>query len=70
MFNSLKLAAVRTARITSFGLGLALLLAATAPAAHAALADAPEVDPGSLASVATLLVGGVMTLTGRIRRQK
>jgi hypothetical protein len=28
----------------------------------------PEVDPGSLASALTLLVGGVLALRGRIRR--
>ena len=70
MSTFLKVAAVRAARIASFGLGLALMMAATAPAARAGLAEAPEVDPGSLASVVTLLVGGVMTLTGRARRSK
>jgi len=29
----------------------------------------PEIDPGSMASALTLLIGGVLTLTGRQRRQ-
>jgi hypothetical protein len=29
---------------------------------------APEIDPGSMASALTLLVGGLLALKGRVRR--
>lgn len=66
---SLKNAAARASRAAVAALGLALMVSALAAPASAGL-DAPEVDPGSLASALTLLVGGVMTLTGRVRRAK
>jgi hypothetical protein len=54
------------------GLGLALVVAATA---GPALADpscdpphTPEIDAGSLATVVTPLTGGVLMLTDRLRK--
>lgn len=57
--------------------GLALVMAATASVAHAQSASTvtssggsvPEVDAGSLASAVTLLCGGVLMLTDKIRRK-
>ena len=65
MKNSL----VRALRVASFGLGLALIVSAVAGSARADFV-APEVDPGSLASALTLLTGGFLTLTARVRRSK
>lgn len=48
-------------------LGLALVLSALAGTASAGF-DVPEIDPGSMGGALTLLVGGVMMLTGRARR--
>jgi hypothetical protein len=51
---------------------LALLLvtaACTATAYAGGPLPSPEVDPGSLASALTLLTGGVLLLTDRLRRK-
>lgn len=50
--------------------GLMLVVAAFSSAAWAAKdLDAPEIDPGSIASAMTLLCGGMMMLTDRVRRK-
>ena len=49
-------------------LALALIVGATAGTAKAGF-PAPEIDPGSIGSALTLLIGGVMALTG-FRRKK
>lgn len=55
--------------------GLALVLAATSSVAFAQTASTgsttvvPEIDPGSMASAVTLLCGGVLMLTDKIRRK-
>lgn len=69
MKTSLIVASVRAFRVASFGLGLALMISGVAGSARADF-SVPEVDPGSLASALTLLTGGVLTLTGRVRRGK
>ena len=66
---SLMIASTRALRVASFGLGLALMVSAVAGSARADF-SVPEVDPGSMASALTLLTGGVLTLTGRVRRPK
>lgn len=48
--------------------GLALVVAAFSGSAHAAI-GVPEIDPGSMVSALTLLTGGVLILTGRVRRK-
>ena len=48
-------------------LGRACVLSALAGTASAGF-DVPEIDPGSMGGALTLLVGGVMMLTGRARR--
>lgn len=53
--------------IAARALGLALVLSAAAGTATAGF-DVPEIDPGSMGGALTLLVGGVMMLTGRARR--
>ena len=65
----MKTSLIHALRVASFGLGLALMVTAVAGTAHAEF-QVPEVDPGSLASALTLLTGGVLTLTGRVRRVK
>ena len=52
--------------------GLALVFAATATVANAQSAStsggaAPEIDPGSVASALTLLCGGVLMMTDKLR---
>jgi hypothetical protein len=54
--------------------GLALVFAATATVANAQSASsggsggaAPEIDPGSMASALTLLCGGVLMMTDKLR---
>jgi len=51
--------------------GLALVLSALAGAVRAGALPppTPEIDPGSMASALTLLIGGAMVLTGRSRRR-
>ncbi len=53
------------------GVGLVLVLSALAGAARAGALPppTPEIDPGSMASALTLLIGGAMVLTGRSRRR-
>lgn len=53
------------------GLGLLLVLGALAGAVHAKgpAMTAPELDPGSLGSALTLLIGGAFLLSGRARRR-
>jgi hypothetical protein len=50
-------------------LGLALVVAATAAPALACDVDAPEIDPGSIGSTATLLVGGALVIADRFGRR-
>jgi hypothetical protein len=54
--------------ITVTGCGLMMVLTAIGSSA-AAVDVAPEIDAGSLGSAVTLLVGGAMMLTDRIRRK-
>lgn len=59
------------------GIGAALVLAAFAVPAFACAtcggtpppSSVPEIDPGSIASALTLLSGGVLMLTNRLRAQ-
>lgn len=58
-------------RAAFFACGWALVMSAGAGSAFADApipAAAPEVDPGSLTSVMTLLVGGALSLAGRVRK--
>lgn len=48
-------------------LGLALVMSALASSAHAVV-DVPEIDPGSMGSALTLVIGGAMMLTSRVRK--
>ncbi len=51
-------------------LGVALVVAACATSAQAGGSlPAPEIDPGSLASALTLLTGGFLLVTDRLRRK-
>ncbi len=56
--------------ITSMLSLIAVLLAVSPKVARAAGggSDVPEIDPNSMAGALTLLVGGVLALTDRIRR--
>ena len=47
--------------------GFAMVFAATAVPAFAFLGT-PEIDPGSMGSALTLLTGGVLLLTARLRK--
>ncbi len=51
-------------------LGLALIVAgiSTAAVAGGGLEAAPEIDPGSMGSALTLLIGGAFWLTGKGRK--
>lgn len=52
------------------GLGLALVIAALAGSAYATPPlPAPEIDPGSISSALTLLMGGAFLLTGKARKR-
>ncbi len=57
----------RLARTARTGVGLALVLSALAGEVRAGglPPPTPEIDPGSMASALTLLIGGAMVLTGR-----
>ena len=51
-------------------LGLLLVMAAVTGTVRAdESVSAPEIDPGSMASALTLLTGGLLTLTDRLRRK-
>jgi hypothetical protein len=50
-------------------LGLALVMAACSGPALAFGDEVPEIDPGSMASALTALVGGMLVLTDRLRRK-
>jgi hypothetical protein len=54
----------RTARA---GLGFGMILAALSTPAWA-IPLTPEIDPGSMASALTLLIGGAFLITGRSRK--
>jgi uncharacterized membrane protein YphA (DoxX/SURF4 family) len=60
----------RFARAACVGLGLALVVAALGGSAHAGgpIIATPEIDPGSMGSALTLLIGGAFLLTGRSRK--
>ena len=58
-----------TLRTVRKAAGLALLVVAIGGTARAVDIDVPEIDPGSMAGALTLLSGGVMLLTGRVRRK-
>lgn len=59
----------RLVSLTQRGVGLALILAATAGPALAHDCAAPEIDAGSLATAVALVTGGVLMLTDRLRRK-
>ncbi len=59
------------ARTARMGVGLALVLSALAGSAHAGAPPpptVPEIDPGTLGSALTLLMGGAFLITGRSRK--
>ena len=61
------------ARTARMGVGLALVLTALAGPAQAGTGPplsvpVPEIDPGSMASALTLLMGGAFLVTGRSRK--
>jgi hypothetical protein len=61
---------VLVARAAAKPCGLALILAALAtPALAFDPEPVPEIDPGSLGSALTLLIGGALILTNRLRRR-
>ncbi len=58
------------ARTARMGVGLGLVLTALAGTAHAKipLVAVPEIDPGTLGSALTVLMGGAFLITGRSRK--
>ena len=60
------------ARTARMGVGMALVLTALAGVVHAGSEPpplgTPEIDPGSMASALTLLMGGAFLITGRSRK--
>ncbi len=60
----------RLARTARMGVGMALVLTALAGVVHAGASppSVPEIDPGSMASALSLLIGGAILLTGRYRK--
>jgi hypothetical protein len=66
-FARLGSASFRALRVT---LGLALVLGACAGTAFAGgPLPAPEIDPGSIAGALTVLTGGMLMLTDRLRKK-
>jgi hypothetical protein len=63
--------AMSAAAATCRPLGMALVLAGTAATAYAGgpPVPGPEIDPGSVASAVSLLAGGALLLTDRLRRK-
>ncbi len=59
--------AVRPVAIHSVGLGLVVV--ALSQAVQAGVPQTPEIDAGSLVSGLTLLAGGILIVTNRIRRK-
>jgi hypothetical protein len=49
--------------------GFLLLFAGLAVPAQAFVSEVPEIDPGSATSALTLLTGGMLILTSRLRRR-
>ena len=68
----MKNACDRMAKAPRMGLALAMVLISLAGSAHAGGSPpplaTPEIDPGSIGSALTLLIGGAMVLTGRSRK--
>ena len=71
MMPSVVPAAWRLLSLGRRGLGLALVLAATAGTTFAdhCAPHTPEIDAGSLATAVGLVTGGVLLLTDRLRRK-
>jgi hypothetical protein len=59
----------RVVRIAVKAIGFGMIVAACSTVAWARIGDAPEIDPGSMASALTLLTGGTLMLTRRNRRR-
>jgi hypothetical protein len=59
----------RACRGTLLVVGALVVLSAFAPVALARLDTTPEIDPASATSALTLLAGGFLMLTSRIRRR-
>ena len=53
---------------TSFAVVMMLTMVGKPKSAYAIFDPVPEIDPGSMAGAMTLLVGGCLSLTGRVRR--
>jgi hypothetical protein len=66
----MKMTLIRLGQTARAGLGWALVLAALAGSAqaHGPIISTPEIDPGSMGSALTLLLGGAFLLTGRSRK--
>ena len=57
------------ARTARMGVGLVLILTALAGVVQAGgPVSVPEIDPGTLGSALTLLLGGALVITGRSRK--
>lgn len=59
---------LKSFRAASTACGFALLVTALSTVAVAGGPKAPEIDPGSMSSAVTLLIGGLMLMTGRRRK--
>ena len=60
----------RIVRAACSGLGLAMIVSALGGAAHARIpVPAPEIDPGSMGSALTVLMGGAFLLAGKGRER-
>jgi hypothetical protein len=64
----MKLAIGRCVKTVCSGLGLAMVVAAMSGTAHAIPLPIPEIDPGSMGSAMTLLIGGAFLLAGKGRK--
>ena len=69
----MRVALRRLGKAASTALGLALVLTAVVGAAYAGggpppAPGVPEIDPGSMGSALTLLIGGAFLLTGKARK--
>jgi hypothetical protein len=59
---------LRRALIVTTGLSILVAMMLATPKVAKADFQVPEIDPGSMAGAMTLLVGGVLALTDRVRR--
>jgi len=68
--NWLRSVAAHAIATTKTWVGVLFVVGALTSVAYGRVTETPEIDPGAATSALTLLIGGALVLTDRVRRKK